>query len=118
MTEDEILTAVTVEAVLARLTPADRALMHLVYGIAPPEDYAGTWPPTHADIGFYIGMRFEGYRLSEAAVRYRKKVILAMLRGERGPMRRITFQKGKKSSQPHKKSRKTASKPSRKRRKG
>lgn len=110
MTEDEILTRVTLEAVLATLMPADRVLLSLVYQLDRPADYAGVWPPTYVDVGAYVGLRFEGRVLSESAIRYRRDVIIALLRRERGPLRRLDAEMPQKSLE-------TASKSSRKRRK-
>jgi hypothetical protein len=55
-------------------------MMLLVYGIEFPDDW-GARPVTFTTIGEYIGIKFEGAALSEAAIRYRRDVLLQRLRG-------------------------------------
>lgn len=86
--EDEILNRVTVEAVLAKLHPADRMMMLLIYRVEQPDDWSAQWPPRFEDIGVYIGTRYEGKPLSEAAIRYRRDAIEGQWRGRRGGLRR------------------------------
>lgn len=88
MTEDEILTLVAVEEALSRLTPEFSEMMRLIYKIGEPEDWDAPWPPTFEHIGAYIGLKFRGKALSEAAIRYRRDLVLAQWRSERGDLRR------------------------------
>ena len=76
MNEDQILTKVAAEAMLDKLIPADRDMMVLIFRIQQPDDWDGPWPPRFEDIGRYIGMKYEGVSLSEAAIRYRRDVLL------------------------------------------
>lgn len=85
--ENEMLARVSVEQVLARLNEADRVMLNMIYEIEFPEDW-GNLPVTYTNIGAYIGKRFEGKALSEAAIRYRRDVLIRVLRGERGELRR------------------------------
>lgn len=87
--EDEVLTRLTVDALLKPLEAADRELLRMVFLVEQPLGYMGPWPPTFADIGRYIGIKYEGRPLSEAAIRYRRTAVLAQIRSERGPLRRI-----------------------------
>lgn len=89
MNEDQMLTEITAEAVLGRLSAADRAMIRLIFGFERPDDWVGPWPARYSDIGRYIGTRYESGPLSEAAIRYRRDVVLQQLRGSRGPLRRI-----------------------------
>lgn len=86
--EDAILSRIDLETALAKLHPADRAMMLLIYRVACPDDWDAGWPPRYLDIGRYIGLRFEGSPLSEAAIRYRRDVVLRMWAGKRGHLRR------------------------------
>lgn len=88
MDEDTILTRVTIEAELEKLHPAERAMMLLIYKIDQPEDWTGPWPPKYEAIGRYIGLKFEGRPLSEAAIRYRRDAVLGVWKGTRGKLRR------------------------------
>lgn len=87
LTEDEMLDRVAVQQVLAVLSEPDRIMMKMVFGLEYPADW-GNRQPTFTTIGHYIGMRFEGEPLSEAAIRYRRDVLLRRLRGEREGLRR------------------------------
>jgi hypothetical protein len=91
MDEDQILTQIVVDAKLAELPLAHREMICLIYRLHPqPDDWdLGRWPPTYEDVGTYIGRKFEGKALSEAAIRYRRDAILEMWRGERGELRRV-----------------------------
>lgn len=93
--EDELLDRIAVEQVLAKLSPADRTMMLMIFGIAFPDDW-GNRPTTFTSIGEYIGLKYEGVVLKEATIRYRRDVILKILRGERGGLRRSRRAKGKK----------------------
>ena len=85
--EDQILAQVDIEAALSKLPPSYAVMMLLVYKVKQPDDWEAQWPPRFEDIGWYIGMRFRGHPLSEAAIRYRRDQVEAMWRGERGPLR-------------------------------
>lgn len=63
-------------------------MMLLVYQVFQPEDWVGRWPPKFEDIGRYIGLKYEGAALSEAAIRYRRDAIVKMYQGTRGHLRR------------------------------
>ncbi len=86
--EDHILTLIDLERALAKLHPADAQMMRLVYKLEQPEDWEYRWPPRYEDIGCYIGLKYEGSPLSEAAIRYRRDAIKGAWRGERGTLRR------------------------------
>lgn len=88
MDEDAILTSIDLERALATEHPADREMILMVFRIEVPSDYVGPWPPKYEDIGRHIGTKFEGAPLSEAAIRYRRDVMLARWRGIRGSLRR------------------------------
>lgn len=88
VTEDQILMMIDIERALASLHPADALMMRLVFRLDQPEDWTYRWPPRYEDIGCYIGIKFEGEPLSEAAIRYRRDAILGEWRGERGTLRR------------------------------
>lgn len=88
MTEDMILNQIDVENELKKLNPADREMLLLMFKLYKPDDWTGRWPPKLAQIGDYIGRKFEGKPLTEAAIRYRKKAALEQLRGTRPPLRR------------------------------
>lgn len=86
--EDEILSRIDLEVALAKLHPSDRDMMLLIYRVARPTDWKAPWPPRYLDIGEYIGKKYRGAALSEAAIRYRRDVVLRMWAGERGELRR------------------------------
>ena len=89
MSEDQILLQIDIDRALALLPPADRVMIELIFRVSVPADWGERdWPPTYTDIGDYLGRKFEGSPLSEAAIRYRRDVVLAMWRGERGHLRR------------------------------
>lgn len=77
LTEDFIIDHVTLGQVLAPLSLADREMLLLIYHIGAPLSYRGAWPPNLTEIGVYIGTTHEGKPLSEAAVRYRRDMLLA-----------------------------------------
>lgn len=83
MNEDQILDHVSVERLLATLGAADAEMLILIFRIkAPPDGWTGRWPPTYEQIGDYIGRKYEGRPLSEAAIRYRRDAVFAVLRGD------------------------------------
>lgn len=86
--EDEILARIDLEVALAKLHPSDRDMMLLIYRVSRPPDWDAPWPPRYLDIGAYIGLKYRGSALSEAAIRYRRDVVLRMWAGERGELRR------------------------------
>lgn len=61
-------------------------MVKLLYAIERPEDWQGSWPPKIAEIGVYIGMRFNGKPLSEAAMRYRHKMLKRHWNIQRGEL--------------------------------
>lgn len=71
MTEDTILNRIAVQQHLSKLDAEDRLVMVLVYELECPEDWTEKWPPTYAAIGRYVGTKFRGAPLSEAAIRYK-----------------------------------------------
>lgn len=92
-TEDQLLTRIALETELAKLPEADRVMMLMIYKIEIPSDYArfaDEFPVTYGSIGKYIGGKYETQALSEAAIRYRRDVIIGQMRRERGPLRRRT----------------------------
>ena len=86
--EDHILARIDIEAALARLHPADREMIVLIFCLERPTDWTFRWPPKYEDIGVYIGLKYEDRPLSEAAIRYRRDVVLGMWKGTRGALRR------------------------------
>ncbi len=87
MTEERWLDLITLGQLLEQLDPADRDLMILVCELDIETSYDGPWPPTHVDIGAWLGRRY-GFLLPDSTVRWRRDAILAMWRGERGKLRR------------------------------
>lgn len=87
MDEDQILAQIDIDAALSKLSEEFALMMRLVYKQYQPDDWEAQWPPRFEDIGWYIGMRFRGKPMSEAAIRYRRDAVEAMWRGERGPLR-------------------------------
>lgn len=88
MDEDQILDRIDLERQLARLHPADRDMMLLIERFDKPDDWTAEWPPRFSDIGIYIGLKYRGKPLSEAAIRYRRNVVIRFWRGERKKLRR------------------------------
>jgi hypothetical protein len=88
MSEDRWLDLITLRQLLERLAPADRDLMILVCALDMETGYDGPWPPTHVDIGDWVGRRYEGAPIADSTVRWRRDAILALWRGERGALRR------------------------------
>lgn len=87
-TEDQLLTRIALDMALARLPEADRVMMLMLWKIEIPRDYDDSYPVTCESIGRYIGLKYEGEVLKESTIRYRRDVIMALLRGQRGPLRR------------------------------
>ena len=85
--EDIILNQIAVEDHLKKLRKGDRELILLYFYLWIPSDWPYTHPSDPAYIGKYIGKKYEGKALSEAAVRYRKKQILKYLAGENVTLR-------------------------------
>lgn len=83
-----ILTEIELEDALSVLSAVDKELLLITFKIQKPDDWTAPWPPQISQIGKYLGLKYEGKPLSEAAVRYRKKVVLESLRGLRTPLRR------------------------------
>ena len=85
-----ILTKFLIEGALKKLHPADCELIKLIFQIEKPDDWKAPWPPKTGDIGVYIGQKYEknNKSVSEAAVRYRLKVIKEVWAGLREPLRR------------------------------
>jgi hypothetical protein len=88
MIEDHILNLVDLEHALAKLERPYREMILIIYRVWQPDDWEGRWPPTYQDIGVYIGIKFEGKPLSEAAIRYRRDQVKEMWKGKRGKLRR------------------------------
>jgi hypothetical protein len=88
MTEERWLDLITLMQLLDALDPEDRDLIVLVSGLDIDTAYDGPWPPTHVDIGDWLGRHYEGAPLPDSTVRWRRDQILAMWRGERGQLRR------------------------------
>lgn len=78
MNEDAILDHIAVEQYLSRLSPERRAVLLLTEGFAVPSDWT-EGAVTYSAIGRYIGKRFRGEPLSEAAIRYIREKSLEML---------------------------------------
>lgn len=82
MMEESVLNRVACEQLLETLSAEHRLVLELVFGLESPEDWPWkdtTWPPTYAAIGWYVGMRFRGKPLSEAAIRYIRSAALRRL---------------------------------------
>lgn len=62
--------------------------MLLIEKVDRPDDWTASWPPRHVDIGIYIGIKYRGKPLSEAAIRYRRNVVKLKWEGKRGGLRR------------------------------
>ncbi len=73
--EDLILIRVDIARELSKLSTMDCVMIELIYHHRRPEDWTASWPPKYADIGIYIGVKFENKPLSEAAIRYRRDKI-------------------------------------------
>jgi hypothetical protein len=82
MIEDGVLNRVTVAQLLATLADEPRMVLELTFGLTYPEKWPwpnSKWPPTYADVGFYVGVKFRGKPLSEAAIRYIRNAALRQL---------------------------------------
>lgn len=82
--EDQILDQITVAQYLRELTPERREILLLAYRVTQPDDWTETWPPRYAAIGRYIGRRYRGKPLSEASIRYIRKVAIRQIRAHIG----------------------------------
>lgn len=91
--ENIIIDRIAIEDALEALPPEHCAMIKLMYGWDCPADWTGSWPPKITEIGTYIGNKYEGKPLSEAAMRYRHKVIKRYWKKERGMLRRAKPQK-------------------------
>lgn len=91
MDEEQILNRIELERQLAKLHPEDREMMLLIERFDRPDDWTSEWPPSYSDIGIYIGLKYRGKAFSEAAIRYRRNVVIKFWRGERNKLRR-TFE--------------------------
>lgn len=78
MTEDTLLTRVTAEQYLSRLSEERRMVLMLTEGYGVPDDW-DEGDVTYSAVGRYIGRRFRGAPLSEAAIRYIREKSLQML---------------------------------------
>lgn len=89
MIEDRILNRIDIDRAMAKLPEPDRVMMRLIFRLEIPEDWGKRrWPPKYEDVGDYIGRKFEDGPLSEAAIRYRRDVVLQLWAGKRGQLRR------------------------------
>lgn len=79
---------ITLGQLLEKLDPPDRDLIILVCELDMDTAYDGPWPPTHMDIGAWIGRHYACAPLPDSTVRWRRDQILSMWRGERGKLRR------------------------------
>lgn len=83
MSEDGVIVRVTVEQLLEQLVPEQRLVVELTFGLTYPTDWPwpdASWPPTYAAVGWYVGNRFRGKPLSEAAIRYMRTTALRQMR--------------------------------------
>jgi hypothetical protein len=81
--EEALLDRITVARLLSSLTEEPRMVLELVCGMYFPDDWPweGTsWPPTYAEIGWYVGHKTRGKPLSEATIRYIRTSALKRLR--------------------------------------
>ena len=95
MSEEAILNRISVAQYLERLKSEERRVMlSLVYALYCPDDWNpdDRWPPTYAAVGRYVGIRFRGEELSEAAIRYQEMCALEEL----NPELRLTKKRRKK----------------------
>lgn len=81
MTEDHLLDRVVVEQYLTRLSEERRMVLLLTEGFEVPQDWT-EGPVTYSAIGRYIGRKFRGKPLSEAAIRYIRDKSLETLNPE------------------------------------
>lgn len=84
MSEDVVINRVAVAQLLATLSAEPRLVLELTFGLTYPGDWPwpnASWPPTYAAVGFYVGNRFRGKPLSEAAIRYIRNAALRHLHG-------------------------------------
>lgn len=81
MSEDPIINKITVEQYLSRLSEERRTVLLLTEGFGVPDDWH-EGDVTYSAIGRYIGTRFRGAPLSEAAIRYIREKSLEILNPE------------------------------------
>jgi hypothetical protein len=80
--EDELINQITVEQLLQGLSNEHRLVLELVFGLKYPTDWpwpTSGWPPTYAEVGWYVGQRMRNKPLSEAAIRYIRTAALRKL---------------------------------------
>jgi hypothetical protein len=77
MLEDLILTRLSIDAALTKLTPVERDVMRMLYAYDQPDDYNDQWPPTLTLVGVYVGQRHFGRRISEGRVAKIRDLVLA-----------------------------------------
>lgn len=78
MSEDSVINRITVEQYLSQLSEERRTVLLLTEGFGVPDDW-NEGDVTYSAIGRYIGVRFRGEPLSEAAIRYIREKSLEML---------------------------------------
>lgn len=83
MTEDDMLNRIDAERFLSRLSPERAAVLLLTEGYGVPEDWTEGQSVTYQAIGAYIGKKFRGRPLSEAAIRYIREKSLELLNPNR-----------------------------------
>lgn len=79
MTEDDMLNRIEVQGYLAKLSPERRTVLLLTEGFGVPADWTGGTVVTYQAIGVYVGNKFRGRPLSEAAIRYIREKSLEIL---------------------------------------
>lgn len=79
MNEDELLNRIDAERYLAKLSPERRMVLLLTEGYGVPPDWTEGAVVTYQAIGAYIGKKFRGRPLSEAAIRYIREKSLEIL---------------------------------------
>lgn len=78
MTEDEMLDRIDAERFLQRLNPERATVLLLTEGYGVPDDWQ-EGDVTYSAIGRYVGKKFRGKPLSEAAIRYIREKSLEIL---------------------------------------
>lgn len=79
MTEDDMLNKIEVQRYLAKLTPERATVLLLTEGFGVPDDWTAGSVVTYQAIGIYVGNKFRGRPLSEAAIRYIREKSLEIL---------------------------------------
>jgi hypothetical protein len=80
--EDDLINKIAVSQLLEGLNAEQRVVVELVFGIHYPPDWpwkSTNWPPTYAEVGWYVGQKFRNRPLSEAAIRYIRTAALRKL---------------------------------------